>query len=172
MRLFFALWPPLEAAAARAHWAAKVQRATRGRVTRAETIHLTLAFLGEVPEARLPDAVAAAREVRGAAHALPIEEARYWEHNRIVWAGPREMPAPLAELASELRAALLRGRFALESRPFQAHITLIRKAGTPRSLPPLPAVDWPVGEFVLVRSASASEGSRYMFAERFALARR
>ena len=33
------------------------------------------------------------------AHALPVEQAQYWKHRRIVWAGPREMPAALATLA-------------------------------------------------------------------------
>jgi RNA 2',3'-cyclic 3'-phosphodiesterase len=172
MRLFVGIWPPAEAAAALARWAAKAQREARGRVTRLETVHLTLAFLGEANEARLQAAVAAARDVHGAAHSLPIDEARYWERNRIVWVGPREIPAPLAVLASDLRTVLTRAGFALETRPFQAHITLLRKAAAPRSLPPLPAIDWPIEEFVLVRSVLSSEGSRYEVLERFRLAGR
>lgn len=169
MRLFFAAWPPPGAAAALALWAARAQRETGGRATRAETVHLTLAFLGEVEDARVPAAAGAAREVRAPAHALPIDEARYWEHNRIVWVGPREIPAALGTLASDLRAALLRAGFALEKRPFQAHITLVRKARAPRALPPLPALDWPVAEFVLVRSELSNEGSQYATVERFPL---
>ena len=57
----------------------------------------------------------------------------------------------------------------LETRAFQAHVTLIRKAREPRELPPLPAIEWPVGEFVLVRSALSREGSSYETIERFAL---
>lgn len=169
MRLFFGLWPAPGTAAALALWAAKTQRETGGRAARAEAIHLTLAFLGDVEALRLHTAVAAARAVRGAAHTLPIAEARYWEHNRIVWVGPRELPAPLGVLADALRAALLRAGFALEMRAFQAHITLIRKARAPRALPPLPAADWPVDEFVLVRSELSNGGSSYAILERFPL---
>ncbi len=169
MRLFFALWPPAPAAAALERWAGETRRDTGGRVTRPQTIHLTLAFLGEVEDERLQSAIAAGHAVGGALHSLPIDEARYWEHNRVVWVGPREMPAPLGALAGALRAELLREGFALEKRPFQAHVTLIRKAHAPRALPPLPAIDWPVEAFVLVRSELSSDGSDYAFVERFAL---
>ena len=47
MRLFFALWPPPEAARALADWANDVASGTAGKPVVAENIHLTLAFLGE-----------------------------------------------------------------------------------------------------------------------------
>jgi len=169
MRLFFALWPPAAAAAALARWAGAVQRDAGGRATRAASIHLTLAFLGDVDAARLPRAAAAAREVNGAAHALPIDEASYWEHNRIVWVGPHKLPAALGALAEALRANLLGAGFHLEQRPFQAHITLLRRARAPRALPPLPVLEWPVAEYLLMRSELSAEGSRYAVLERFTL---
>lgn len=167
MRLFFALWPPRRTAELLAEWAAKAQQVTRGRVTRAETIHLTLAFLGEVAEERVAAAVRAARRVPGEPHALPIERARLWAHNRIVWVGPRETPPALQSIADLLRTELAVEGFSLERRPFAAHITLIRKARSDGTLPPLPAVDWPVAEFSLVRSMRSAEGSKYETLERF-----
>ena len=169
MRLFFALWPPRQAAAALHVWANEASREAHGRVTRAETIHLTLAFLGEVDEEALPSVIGAGRGTGGKAHTLPIEQARWWKHNRIVWAGPNETPAPLASLAVELKRNLLEAGFELETRPFAAHVTLIRKACEPRGLPPLPAIDWPAAEFVLVRSVPSREGSSYETIGRFAL---
>jgi 2'-5' RNA ligase len=169
VRLFFALWPPAQAARSLRAWAEKAARETRGRVTGAETIHVTLAFLGEVDEERLRLAIDAGRRTPGEAHSLPIEQARWWKHNRIVWVGPAETPEPLASLAVDLRKNLLDSGFELESRAFQAHVTLIRKAQAPRQLPPLPVIDWPVAEFVLVRSVLSREGSSYEPIERFAL---
>ena len=139
MRLFFALWPPAQAARGLHAWAQKAARETRGRVTRAETIHLTLAFLGEVDEEALPSAIGAGRGTGGKAHTLPIEQARWWKHNRIVWAGPNETPAPLASLAVELKRNLLEAGFELEQRPCPAPVTLFRKACEPGGRPPLPA---------------------------------
>ena len=167
MRLFFALWPPREAAEALHTWALLAQRATGGRVTRAETIHLTLAFLGEV-EAGLA-CVLQGIPIEGKRHSLPIEEARFWAHNRIVWAGPRETPEALGSLSSSLSLQLKEKGFRTESRKFAAHITLIRKAREAGALPPLPVVDWPVGEIVLVRSQLSAAGSRYEVIGRFAL---
>jgi len=172
VRLFFALWPPAQAARSLYGWAQKAARGTRGRVTRGETIHLTLAFLGEVDEEKLPLVIGAGRGAGGRAHTLPIEQARWWKHNRIVWVGPNETPGPLSSLAADLKDNLLQTGFELETRAFAAHVTLIRKAGEPRELPPLPAIDWPVAEFVLVRSALAKEGSSYTVLERFALAQK
>ena len=171
MRLFFALWPPAQAASSLCAWAENAARETRGRVTRAETIHLTLAFLGDIDEARISSLTSAARAATGRAHALPIEQARWWPRNRIVWVGPNEIPVALMELAKDLKNRLLGEGFALESRAFAAHVTLIRKANEPRALPPLPALEWPVGEFVLVRSALSREGASYEPIERFALTR-
>lgn len=166
-RLFFAVWPPRAAAEALHAWALEAQHATGGRVTRAEAIHLTLAFLGEVEEARVPGLKGLS--VRAERHSLPMEQARYWPRNHIVWAGPLETPVPLAELAVALASELKAKGFRTESRNFKSHVTLIRKAREPGELPQLPAMSWPVEEFVLVRSQLSAEGPRYEVLERFAL---
>lgn len=156
MRLFFALWPPAATARALANWAESLE----GRPTAADKIHLTLAFLGEADLAR-----AAAIQVAGKPFELKIDQTSYWRHNRIVWAGPREMPVELQHLVTDLHARLKENGFVLEARPFAAHVTLVRKANLPASMPPLPAVEWPATEFALVRSA----GGRYETLERFPL---
>jgi 2'-5' RNA ligase len=167
--VFFALWPPERGAARLAQWAQALARETGGRATRQETIHLTLAFLGEIEAARIDDAIAAARSVHASAHKLLIEQAVYWAHNRILWVGPQRTSAPMQRLARELGQALRRAGVALERRPFAAHVTLIRKARAPNALPPLPRIDWPVDAFVLVRSVLSSEGSSYAELARFPL---
>ena len=156
------MWPPGPTAAALEQWAGGLQ----GRQTPAARIHLTLAFLGAVA----PDkALAAARRVNGRPHALPMEVAHYWKHNRIVWAGPRETPAPLKTVVEALHLELYRAQYILERRPFAAHVTLLRNAPPPKELPALPAVEWPVGEFTLMRSTPLPRGSAYEVVERFPL---
>jgi RNA 2',3'-cyclic 3'-phosphodiesterase len=164
MRLFFALWPSASAAQALAAWAEEVRALSGGRRTAEGNIHLTLAFLGQADPAR---AIAAARRVQGAPHRLPIEHARCV--NRMVWAGPRETPAPLAALHQALAIELFREEFILERRPFAAHVTLLRDARG-AVLQALPAIDWPVGEFVLVKSSLSRRGPSYEAIERFQLA--
>jgi 2'-5' RNA ligase len=165
--LFFALWPPPAAAEALERWATAAQRDAGGRVVKRDAIHLTLAFLGEADPDR---AGAVAQGVRGARHALPIEQAQYWPHNHIVWVGPQETPPALAALAGALGVALAQSGFELEERTFSAHVTLIRKARVKGALPLLPAVSWPVEEFALLRSDLSAEGASYAVLRRFALA--
>ncbi len=126
-----------------------------------------MAFLGEVAEPRLADVQAAARRVRAKRCDMRLEDARYWQHNDIVWVGPRETPPPLAALAEDLKRELEAEGFRLEARPFQVHITLIRKAHKPRELAPLPALDWPVHEFLLIRSNIERDGAHYEVVERY-----
>jgi 2'-5' RNA ligase len=87
----------------------------------------------------------------------------------MVWVSPAAIPPALSELVGSLHGALRAQSFRLEERPFAAHVTLIRRAKMPKSLPPLPAVRWPVDEFVLVRSRTSPKGSTYEPVERFAL---
>ena len=165
MRIFFALWPPGQTARALAAWAHAAQRLTGGKPIDAAKIHLTLAFLGDADARR---AVQAAQRVQAARHTLPLEQARRWRENNIVWAGPRDTPPALKALVNSLSLELYRSQFILERRPFAAHVTLIRNARAAR-LPPLPALEWPVREFLLVRSSLSSKGSTYEPLEHFAL---
>lgn len=166
MRLFFACWPPAGTAQALARWASEVCNESGGKLTGVENIHLTLAFLGEAGPER---AIAAARRVKGRRHELPIDAARYVKRNQMVWVGPAAVPEALLSLVTPLHASLRENGFALEERPFAAHVTLIRKARRPAALPPLPRVAWPVDEFLLISSKTSSRGSTYEPLERFAL---
>lgn len=166
MRLFFACWPPVETAQALGRWAAEVRNESGGKVTAVENIHLTLAFLGDAE----PDkAIAAAKRVKGRRHELPIDAARYVKRNQMVWAGSSVVPEALLAIATDLHASLRSAGFVLEDRPFAAHVTLVRRARRPASIPPLPRVTWPVDEFLLVSSRTSPEGSTYQPVERFSL---
>lgn len=167
MRLFFALWPPPAAARILADWAGKAARDTGGKPVAAEKIHLTLAFLGDADP---KEAIAAAKEIHGEAFDLPIEESEYWKRNRIVWVGPRQIPAPLERLVTALQLELFRAEFILERRPFAAHVTLLRKARMALALPDLPPVRWHASDFVLVQSHTSRTGPTYATVQGFPLA--
>jgi RNA 2',3'-cyclic 3'-phosphodiesterase len=122
---------------------------------------MTLAYLGEADAHK---AATAGQRVQAAPFGLALEEATYWSHNQIVWAGPRHMPAEMTRLVQALQVELYKESFMLERRPFAAHVTLVRKAPA-QPLPVLPPVEWPVKELALVASA----GGAYRTLERFAL---
>lgn len=99
-----------------------------GRWPQREAIHLTLHFIGDVPEgvARayqriLGDVEAGAFELRIAGAGQFPPEAR----PRVIWAGV-ENTAPLRDLHEQVGQALEREGFRRERRRFHPHITLMR----------------------------------------------
>lgn len=170
MRLFFAVWPSEAERAALAAWQTALHAQCGGRVMRPEGLHVTLAFLGEVEEARLEALQLAAQEVVAQPSVLTLDGARYWGHNHIVYAAAAEEPPRLLQLASGLQQNLLRHGFRLDAGRFQAHVTLLRNArcgATP--LPAVAPVRWSVNEFALVQSVLDQHGSRYQVLARFPL---
>ena len=162
LRLFFALWPDDAARAALERWSAAIHRVAGGRATRGDSIHLTLAFLGDCDPDRLGELKAAAAGVRVRPFELALDEAGFWKHNRIAWAGATQTPAALETLVSDLRAALAAARFAFDSKPFVSHVTLVRKAHPGFVMPAPDPVRWQVTGFVLVRSVMRPAGSDYL----------
>jgi 2'-5' RNA ligase len=172
-RVFFALWPEPGLQAALARYGRVLLRELGGKPTREDSVHMTLLFLGDVDESRLPALQAAAAAVHFAPHSLRIDTTQCWRHNKIAWVGPRETPAPLAELVARLEAQVGQAGFAFDRRPFAAHVTLLRKAHCRPLDMPMPAVDWRVEDFVLVRSQldapqHGAGGSRYSVIGRWA----
>ncbi|MBL8447643.1 MAG: RNA 2',3'-cyclic phosphodiesterase [Zoogloeaceae bacterium] len=169
-RLFFALWPPEEVASALHRVAHQIQASHGGRAMQRDTLHLTLAFLGDVPLASIPGLTAAASSLDpGPAFTLTLDELGYWRHNQIVWAGVRHPPAALTRLAGDLHERLRGGGFPLESRPFRPHLTLLRRVLAPVELPGLLALAWPVDAFVLMASELSHQGARYRVIGRWRL---
>jgi len=163
-RVFFALWPPLQAARQLAATAEEFARTAGGRATRLETIHLTLAFLGEVAVERLSELQRVAGGVRAASFDLTVDRFGLWRHNRIFWAGSSAVPSALGELASALTGALQSAgcRVADPGRTFSPHLTLVRKVkALDAALPLGQPLLWPCRNFVLMRSTLSASGPSY-----------
>jgi len=174
-RVFFALWPPTEVAWQLSAVADSFAAQAGGKATRRETIHLTLAFIGDVPVERLPDLECAARNVHAEAFDLTLDQFGLWHHNRIFWAGCSVVPLALVELASALGAALQATGFDVADahRNFTPHVTLARKVkalGAP--LPPGQRLPWRCKKFVLVRSQLSASGAFYQTLAEFSLSGR
>jgi RNA 2',3'-cyclic 3'-phosphodiesterase len=167
LRLFFALWPDDAVRAALAEASAAIHRASGGRATRAESIHLTLAFLGDCDAERIGSLKAAAARVRVRPFDLVLDERGFWNHNRIAWVGATETPGALEALVSELRTTLAEAQFAFDPKAFVPHITLVRKARPGFAMPTLEPIRWQVDGFVLVRSVMRSAGSDYLVESRW-----
>lgn len=163
-RLFFAIWPD---EAARARLAAVVREFVppgAGRPQRPDQWHLTLEFLGDVPESRLPVVLDAGAAASGGACAceLVLDQLEHWKRPQVLCLVAGSIPEALAALVQSLRSELQLRGFAPETRPFRAHLTLARKL---RRAPPPGAVEpvrWPVRGLSLVQSVTEPSGSRYL----------
>lgn len=99
--------------------------------TRPEGIHLTLKFLGEVPDSRIPEIMSALTEaVRGTGR-LRIEVANAGafpnERNpRVLWIGVAGDLKALGALQTSVEGAMAKLGFEPETRKFSPHLTLAR----------------------------------------------
>ncbi|MEW6591453.1 MAG: RNA 2',3'-cyclic phosphodiesterase [Pseudomonadota bacterium] len=168
LRLFFALWPDDATRDALNRTGKWLHQHWGGRRMRADTLHITLAFLGATPVDRLDVLIACADAVQAEPYDLLLDQAGYWRHNRIGWLGARETPPQHVELVEALNAQLRTAGFPVDDRPHVPHVTLLRKS-MGGEIPDCRAVNWPTGEFVLVKSVTESDGARYEVMRRWAL---
>ena len=156
LRLFFALPCPLDLARSICRW--RDELALGGRPATADCLHLTLAFLGQQPGARLEELQVLAAGIEAQPFALQLD--RLGGHRGILWLEPSAPPPALLALAGELQQRLLAAGIAVDSRPFRAHLTLLRHAGA-RPREAHPDFLWPVERFVLYASEPVPRGVRY-----------
>jgi 2'-5' RNA ligase len=140
-----------------------------------ENVHLTLQFLGAVPEPRVPDVRAAVAAAARAAGPLSLEvkgaggfpSAR---RPRVVWLGVGGDLAALVALVEDVGRRLAPLGFPPEERAFSPHLTLGR-AREARGNPGLagalahaalaPPIAWRVVEVVLYESHLSPRGARH-----------
>lgn len=168
-RVFFALWPDAAVRNALDRLAGALHRRRGGRRTRAETLHLTLVFVGNLPRERLPALQAAAAAIRVPAFTLTLDRTDCWPHNRIAHATATQPPTELLDLVVALEQGLDGLGIPCDRRPYKAHVTLLRHADCRRSDPPIAPIVWPAREFVLVESELSAEGARYAILGRYPL---
>ncbi len=102
---------------------AMYDRGLRGNYSPEENLHLTLAFIGEYPEAE--PVLDALRAVRFRPFALTLEGiGRFGD---LWWAGLRDSPA-LNAVARRARRALAENGIPFDRKRFSPHITLLRMA--------------------------------------------
>ena len=143
-----------------------------GRWSRRAALHLTLHFIGGVPEAVANAYEAVLHQVDAPGFELRIAGVGQFpteSRPRIIWAGVENRP-PLRALHEAIGQALEREGFQREKRPYHPHITLMRFR---KPLRRGPASRWikrhldfytdalPVTQFILYESELTAEGPMY-----------
>ena len=160
-RLFFAIMPDPGVRTRLTELAATTAHATGGRARAAETLHLTVVFVGSVAA----DAVEAIRDAGAAtrweAHDLALDRLGSFARAGIGWAAPSRTPDALMRMHRDLVQALLARGVEPEARPYRPHVTLVRRCTAPVDAPIEPPIAWRVDALVLMSSRLLSDGSRY-----------
>ena len=159
------------------------------RAVHPDDLHLTLAFLGSVPEDALPRLEAIAAGVDAPPSTVTLDRLEHWPGGLLCATG--EASPELLRLHAELNAGLAAAGFRTEQRSFRAHVTLARdvparprearaaasegaasrhgcRGGRPEAQP-MPPLRLHVDAFVLMRSEPREGGARYTALRRWRL---
>ena len=159
-RLFFALWPTAELRDALvARMAAMTHMPCRPMAP--SNLHVTLAFLGSVSNARVADLMALARGIQFTACELAFDRLAVWKQARVLVLTAAQVPEPLQQLVDELQSRLNEAGFSVDARPFRPHVTLARDVKISASDEEILPIVWPARDFVLVESVSTESGVQY-----------
>ena len=179
LRLFCAIEFPPDVRAKASEHIERLRLATSSkeiRWERAEKIHLTVKFFGDVNQARISDLTDALRRAasRFSPFELHIEDAGAFPPRgtpRVLWLGVRETTGELARLQNRIEDECANVNFARETRPFRPHLTIARthrmRAEDARHLARLHSetefapARFTVNEIVLMRSELKPSGSVY-----------
>lgn len=159
-RLFFALWPD-DAVLKRL---AKLRRElglNEGKPVDCGKFHITLLFLGEVPEDKIEELKTLAAKLPLAPCELTFDRVEHWVRPAVLCLTAKAVPDPLAELLEVLKRGVHKLGFKLEKRPFRPHLTLARKVKRRVAGCEIEPIHWSVHEFTLVASELSAEGSCY-----------
>ncbi|MGA2072936.1 MAG: RNA 2',3'-cyclic phosphodiesterase [Terriglobia bacterium] len=149
------------------------------RWTQLEGIHLTLKFLGEVPDHKVREVSEGLKKLGPfEPFAIRVKGFGFFPDGRrprVFWVGIEES-ASLIRLAEQVDKAMGAIGFAREERAFRPHLTLAR-FGEPQAQPALQTAisqqgeqdlgDFEVSEFFLFESRLSPQGAEYRKVERF-----
>lgn len=188
-RLFFALWPSEAQRDALAQAVAPSVQSCGGRAVPTHNLHVTLAFLGSVPEGRvaeldrIADRLAAAVPPDASSWSLSFERLEHWARPQILvalgseerdevhfGAGAREaQPASPPALALRLKDETAAAGFSPDLKPFRAHVTVARKVAHGVAAHATCAVQWRFDAFALMESRPHASGPLYSVVESYLL---
>ncbi len=160
---FFALVPPAPVRDAVAAFQADLKPGLPPSVRPVATcnFHITLAFLGAIERACLPELFALGGACSMAPTAIHLDRFGVFPRARVGWLGCSVIDPALGDFQGRLVGALRAAGYAPDSRPWVPHLTLYRKL---RKGPDKVNVDiggWDVESFVLLRTKPTKSGPVY-----------
>lgn len=158
--MFFALWPDQALRHEIEHRLSGLLPAAGRRVPPAN-LHITLLFLGPIADHLLACVEHTAAQQSSDPFELVLDRVAWWRTSQVLWLGGADTPAALADFVRRLHAGIGACGIALESRPFRAHMTLMRKVRRRPALRSIEPLGWKPQDYALVESVPDGAGVRY-----------
>lgn len=164
VRQFFGLGPPDDV---RGQLAAVAQRMPlKAVLSRAENLHITLAFLGSVGAKQQAALCSAAADLQHEPFELQIDCAGTFPNARVLWLGMEHPPDALyglqSDLVSRLQAACPElSVWERQGGRYCPHVTIQRKFKSSAAELAFAPIRWAVRDFCLYVSERSGDGSAY-----------
>jgi 2'-5' RNA ligase len=172
LRAFYALVPPAQLRAALSELGRDRARRLHGRPVPADNIHLTLAFVGAWPRARLDALLAAGGALNADAMRITLDRHGGFRRSGVAWVAPSSAPVALGMLANSLAGNLRANAVSYDEKPFHPHLTIARKCRGSFQHGPIGPYAWEIDAVRLLASDTRAEGARYTVLATWPLARR
>ena len=160
-RLFFALWPDMRQRDRMRNFISPVARLVEGRAIERHNWHVTLAYIGEFPEARINELHEARMAVNVEPFRLRFDRLEFWPRPKIAALVAATVPAELERLMKDLKGRIFAAGVELEQRTYRPHVTAVRNARQfeTQRLAQSAAIEW--DSFKLIESVSEPGGVIY-----------
>jgi 2'-5' RNA ligase len=127
-RLFFALWPDHRQRDRLRDFITPVAKLIEGRAVDRRNWHVTLAFIGEFAERRMPELRERASGIHVEPFRLTFDRLEFWARPRVASLSAATVPPELQHLVESLTLVLADLGVATEDRTYRPHITVARNA--------------------------------------------
>ena len=127
-RLFFALWPDNRQRDRLRDVINSVAKTVEGKAVDRRNWHITLAFIGEFPENRVPYLIERAAQIKVEPFRLSFDRLEFWPRPKVASLCAATVPPELQAIVDALNRVLLDLGLKPEDRSYRPHITVARNA--------------------------------------------
>lgn len=160
-RSFFALWPDAAVRERLAAHAEDIAFAAGGRALKSDTFHLTLVFMGNVPDTDLNRLAATVDRISRKPFNIGLDRLACHERSKVAWIGTSHAPQALLDMQVQLQYEVESAGFSVDQRRFQPHLSIARNIDQDFDARAIDVILWSVRTMCLVHSDTKPEGASY-----------
>ncbi len=160
-KLFYALWPSHRQRELLRDAINPVLSSVEGQTVDRRNWHITLVYIGDFPEERIPGLMAAMEVIDPGEFRLRFDTLTFWQRPKIACVHTKIVPPELERLVATLRQALIPFGIEPEERVYRPHITVSRKVRTFPDVRLVRPIELSFSEFALVESISLRGDIQY-----------